>query len=154
MCDLFVGNPATDGNCPSAASHQSGRLVTSTLPAAPGEIVTAWAVGLGAPSGGIPAGAPGPIAMNDITLNLSYQITVPVVFGTLGGSTGPSYLWAGLPTPNVGLYQINFAVPEPPLTLAACTANAGNLNLYVGRLDPLEFLLTPTPNFGSMCVAF
>jgi len=28
------------------------------------------------------------------------------------------------------------------------------LNLYVGRLDPLEFLLTPTPNFGSMCVAF
>jgi uncharacterized protein (TIGR03437 family) len=108
MCDLFVSNPATDGNCPSAVSHQSGKLVTSTLPAAPGEIVTAWAVGLGAPSGGIPAGAPGPIAMNDITLNLSYQITVPVVFGTLGGSTGPSYLWAGLPTPNVGALPDQF----------------------------------------------
>ena len=158
MCDLFVSNQPDSVNCPFAVTHQPGALVTSASPALPGEIVTAWAVGLGTPSGGIPVGATGPIPMNDITIVISFAVTIPAGDGTSSGIFYPpssSYLWAGLPVPSQGLYQINFAIPPVPPGLSACTPATGNLYLGLGRLIlSTEFAgAFESFNSGSICVS-
>jgi uncharacterized protein (TIGR03437 family) len=135
-CDLFLNSPAASGNCTSAILHQNGSLVTFASPAAPGEILKPWAVGLGAPSGGIPSGAAGPIAMNNITISLGFLASTVTGSVTSTGETqvaNPTYLWAGLPNPSQGLYQINFAIPPSPAGLVPCTATAGNFYVGFGR---------------------
>jgi hypothetical protein len=153
-CDVFVSGGSAGGDCVSAVFHQNGTLVTSALPAAPSEIVTAWAVGLGAPTGGVPAGATAPIEMDDITLSFSYSCNCISPDLNLLQMTAP-YLWAGLPNPAEGVYQVNFAIPPAPVSLTGCTATTGNLLVYLGRSTATtsELNLFPTPSGSAVCMA-
>jgi uncharacterized protein (TIGR03437 family) len=144
-CDVFYATPTT--TCHLVITHQDGSIVTNSAAAKVGEVLTIWALGLGVPASGIPSPGSGPIAMNDITLNLSFAATTPIAI-PLPGSPN-NYQWAGLPSPTTGLYQINFAVPQPPATLQGCsqssewftTNNAGNLFVSIFR-----FPITVTGN--------
>lgn len=156
-CDIFYSDAYANASsvCQQAVTHQNGQLVTTSAPATPGEVVTLWALGLGAPLGGIPPNVTGPIAMNDITLQANFTSTLPVVILVPDPGLGSTpYEFAGLPSPAFGLYQINFAIPQPPVGTPSCVAftsgfvSGGNLSLSVGR-NPGS-----TPIFGSGSFVF
>ena len=95
----FAVNP--DGSL--NAQHGDGSAVTSASPAQPGEEVVSYLLGLGSLATPIAdgAGAPlNPLAVASVT---------PVV--TLNG-TPATVLFAGLTPGLVGLYQVNFQVPQ------------------------------------------
>lgn len=137
-CDTLYGTPTSP--CQLAVTHQDGSLVTNSAPAKGGEILSIWAVGLGVPASGIPAAGSGPIAMNDIVLDTQYFVTSTTT--TVVPNPQTPYLFAGLSSPAGGLYQINFAVPQPPLDLQSCTANSewftGSGNLSVNVFRPIS----------------
>jgi len=80
----------------------NNQLVTPTNPIHPNDMIVIYATGLGRTSPAVPAGMPGP---GD---NLASAIISPDV--TLGG-TPLSLYYAGLVPGEVGVYQINAAVP-------------------------------------------
>jgi uncharacterized protein (TIGR03437 family) len=77
-------------------------LVTRENPARPGEVVVAYATGLGAVEPPVAAGQPAPHSP------LSRTLTTPAV---LVGGRQAEVLFCGLAPGHVGLYQINFVVP-------------------------------------------
>lgn len=84
------------------AQHADASLVTKASPANPGEILVAYAVGLGATDNAVITGAASPL--NPLA---RAQIT-PVM--TLGGKP-VLILYSGLTPGLAGLYQVNFQVP-------------------------------------------
>jgi uncharacterized protein (TIGR03437 family) len=146
-CDTLYGTPTSP--CQLAVTHQDGSLVTNAAPATGGEVLSLWAVGLGVPASGIPPAGSGPIAMNDIILNTGFEV-VSAGTTTLAETQTP-YLFAGLSSVTGGLYQINFAVPQPPAGTQACTQNtewftgSGNMSLSIFRpasLNPSSSTVT------------
>jgi hypothetical protein len=96
------------------AQHLDGMLVKDTAPAAPGEFVVIYASGLGATDIPVPSGSASP---SDPPARVA---DMPVL--TLNGNT-IKVLFAGLTPGLVGLYQVNFQVPED--------AKTGNYNLVL-----------------------
>jgi len=88
----------------AVAQHHDGTLVQSSSPAAPGEFITIYLSGMGATNGPVASGAasPGnPLASVADTATLALNgAQVPVLF-------------EGLTPTLVGLYQIDFQVPQP-----------------------------------------
>jgi uncharacterized protein (TIGR03437 family) len=138
-CDTLYGTPTSP--CQLAVTHQNGSLVTNSAPAVGGEILSVWAVGLGVPASGIPGAGSGPIAMNDIALNTGFEVVS--AGATTPAETQTPYLFAGLSSVTGGLYQVNFAVPQPPAGAQACTQNTewftGSGNMYLSIFRPVPF---------------
>jgi uncharacterized protein (TIGR03437 family) len=90
------------------ATHLNGTLVSSTAPAAAGEIIVIYAAGLGKTT---PATVSGKLVTSAATIAAAAQMQV-----LLGGKPCPAgnVLYAGLAPGFAGLYQINLTVP--PLT--------------------------------------
>ena len=84
------------------AQHLNFSLVTEAAPAAPGEFLTMYLVGMGLTSQTVPSGTASPQAnvLDKATLTLN-GVAVP----------NTSILYAGLTPTVVGLYQIDFQVP-------------------------------------------
>jgi uncharacterized protein (TIGR03437 family) len=78
-------------------------LVTDDAPAKPGDHLTIYLTGLGATDQTVASGAPSPATV------LIHPLAAPAL--TLNGRTVPVD-FAGLTPGSVGLYQINFEVPE------------------------------------------
>ncbi len=96
------------------AQHADYSLVTPENPAKPGEPLTIYLVGMGATD---PAVASGVASPGD---PLAYAKVKPAV--TVDGQTAELIFW-GLTPGGVGLYQINFKVPE--------NASAGELDVVI-----------------------
>jgi len=90
------------------ATHLDGTLLTAASPAAPGEIIVIYVVGLGRVS---PDTTAGRVATSAATITAASQLQV-----LLAGTPCPpaNVLYAGLAPDFAGLYQINLIVP--PLT--------------------------------------
>ena len=110
------------------AQHPDFSLVTAVSPAAAGEAITLYLVGMGATNPAVASGAAspaGPLA----------SVTAPVTV-TIGGRQA-SILFAGLTPGAVGLYQINLIVPsglgagQLPLVITQGGATANNATLPV-----------------------
>ncbi len=97
------------------AQHLDGSDVSTTSPAKPGEYVVIYLLGMGATNPSVPSNAPAPSSEP-----LARVTTQPAV--TLDGVT-TNVLYAGLTPFFVGLYQIDFQVPQ--------NARSGDLNLVV-----------------------
>ena len=98
------------------AQHLDGSLVLESKPAKPGEAVIFYMSGLGLTDNPVDTGQPSPgdvLARPKIPLKL-----------TLNGTDAP-ILFAGLTPGLVGLYQVNFLVPE--------NAPDGNLELVIDQ---------------------
>jgi hypothetical protein len=123
-CDIVMskdsGSPSGNGlPCPPVVTHGDGSLVSSTRPAKVGETLTAWATGLGATNPAATTGKPSDKALptaQPIGIHYNYTVNAlptkprpPVV-----SLPQPTVLYAGLAAGYVGLYQLNFVVPEAP----------------------------------------
>lgn len=97
------------------AQHLDGSDVTASSPAKPGEYVVIYLLGMGATNPSVPSNAPAPSS------EPLARVTTPATV-TLDGVT-TNVLYAGLTPFFVGLYQIDFQVPQ--------NARSGDLNLVV-----------------------
>jgi len=103
------------------AQHSDFSLVTQSHPAAPGEVIVIYLVGMGQTN---PAVASGNAAPSSEPLA---RVTNPPTV-TLDGTPLGSVLYAGQTPGSVGLYQINFTVPS--------NTTAGDHNLAVSQSGP------------------
>lgn len=106
-------------------AHADGSMVSYSEPARAGEMVTLYAAGLGITAPGAVTGeaAKGPLAVREAP-SLTYEFRPnappypnPALDSAIGSIT-PAY--AGLSPGSVGLYQVNFTIPQPPPGTSAC----------------------------------
>lgn len=100
-------------HCIPLIYHADGTQVGSETPARQGEEVVAYAYGLGLPDGTAASGAATP----DAGLPIGRSISV-VFTGVASAATTARY--AGLVGKEVGLYQINFRIPQLSAGLLPC----------------------------------
>jgi uncharacterized protein (TIGR03437 family) len=122
-CDVALGaalQPNYTGlPCAPLVTHIDGTLVSASSPANVGETLTAWVFGLGQTNPSASTGQPAKIgAPTAETLNLDFNYSVNA-FATKPVQTSPDRilihpLYAGLAPGYVGLYQVNFTVPQGP----------------------------------------
>lgn len=126
--------------CPSVVAHADGSLVSAQNPARPGEVVVAYAVGLGQTDPPLQTGkivtAP---ARTLATFGLDFNYH-PNALASKPLANSPPPLYSGATPGFVGLYQINFEVPPPPAGTPPCVEPKGpdenvvysNLTVSVG----------------------
>jgi uncharacterized protein (TIGR03437 family) len=146
--------------CNPLITHADGTLVTQPTSfggpfnkaAQPGETLVMYAYGLGATQPAVPAGtvSPTPAAV----INRHFSLVLDYDCGTIV-TTIPTFI--GLTPGQVGLYQVNFVVPQP----VACTTllpdlspqSGGNLTLlsddWVSSDTVLLYLGANTPASGT-----
>jgi uncharacterized protein (TIGR03437 family) len=125
--------------CAPQVTHADGSLVTSASPAAGGEVLVAYAVGLGLTNPTVPTGRAATVATPTteiFVLDFNYRpnalATRPPQFAYFPGSLIiPMY--TGLVPGYVGLYQVNFVLPPTPAGTVACgTGVQTNLTVSLG----------------------
>jgi uncharacterized protein (TIGR03437 family) len=99
------------------AQHSDFTLVDSGHPAKPGEFLIMYLTAMGPTNPSVPTGAAAPVSEPLARVTLQPTVTVD------GQSASLAY--AGLTPGSVGLYQINFQVPQ--------NANSGDLNVVVAQ---------------------
>jgi uncharacterized protein (TIGR03437 family) len=125
-CDIIMtkpgGAPTTNNTglpCSPIVTHADGSLVTFTSPAKVGETLTAWATGLGATN---PAATTGEPSKKPLATSQTFGIHFNYTANALATKPRPPFIPAPTPAPAytglapgfVGLYQINFVVPQDP----------------------------------------
>lgn len=143
MVLLALGSAFTSPAQPLTAGAGYG----PPIPARPGEILVAYAVGLGRPASEIATGeavpAPTPLAETLWLIDFNFTQNSGPRWLT---SSASSPLYVGLVPGFVGLYQVNFRIPAiiPPGT-PKC-GNGVRSNLTVSILSPSSF------DGGAVCV--
>jgi hypothetical protein len=146
--------------------HQDGTLVNGSSPAKPGEILSLWAVGLGVttlkdlPKTGEPAEPGYEFRRGYIGIDYQWGSRLPPRKVTRlkdGSFPSEGLLWAGLLPGQVGIYQINFRVPETiPEDLPPCSGLDWNLTVSIGSpgyaLRPIGSGLVDTFDGAGICV--
>jgi uncharacterized protein (TIGR03437 family) len=144
-------------SCQPVITHGDGRLVSQRDPARAGEALIAYALGLGdtnpSASTGVPAAQP---AQPRTPVELSFDFTPnapPVDVRRLMGATVRP-LYVGLVPGLIGLYQINFTVPDIPRQVARCGGSTlSNLTVSMGQLPVPNALGSPGSFTGAgICV--
>ncbi|HXB69941.1 MAG TPA: IPT/TIG domain-containing protein [Candidatus Acidoferrales bacterium] len=111
-----------------AVHSQTGDVVDTFNPAAPGESLSLYAVGLGATSPVVPTGSPAPLTPASPT------VAAPSL--TVGGISA-SIQFAGAAPAQIGIYQVQFTLPlsvpagNQPIVLGIGGANSQILTLPV-----------------------
>jgi len=159
-CDTVLSNgsgSAPSGGLPCAplVTHADGSLVTSASPARGGEVLVVYAVGLGLTNPLVRTGqAAVTAAPTNETFSLDFDFrpnalaNQPVVLCSCPASAPncplpcpvlPQPLYAGLTPGFVGLYQINFIVPPPPVGTQPCSGTVqSNLTVSVGGQNSFD----------------
>lgn len=131
--------------------HLNGELVTYQNPARPGEVLSAYMLGLGESRRRLSVtGEPSPRG-EDLEVDLrhefrwtpSFTLVAPLMNGA-GDSL--NVLYAGLVPGSIGLYQINFVVPPFPEQTQQCSSQTHG-NMTIGFAAP------SSQDAISICVA-
>jgi uncharacterized protein (TIGR03437 family) len=141
---VFGGSVPTNDAGSWELTHVDGTLVSNANPAAAGEELIAYAVGLGATNPAVPTGQPAtqptPTAAT-FRLGFNFQANaLPAAPPFSQASPAATPLFTGLTPGYPGLYQINFVVPPVPAGLPPCASGQGpapslvstNLTVSVG----------------------
>ena len=143
-CDnIASAPPPADKLCTPIVTHADGSLIPRGMPAVRGETIVIYAVGLGKTKPSVQSGyatpAPAPIPDNSnpsVGFNWAYDASpsipiTPLASGSPPQGPGqPPFAWL---TPGfVGLYQLNIAIPPPPVGLLPCHENIySNLTINI-----------------------
>jgi uncharacterized protein (TIGR03437 family) len=121
------GNARTDDSgafpCQSLVTHADGNLVSVWgQPAKPGEELVIYAYGLGstAPAAETGAASPWGALATPVRIDLDFRPNAGI--SRPGSGTAATYqpTYVGLAAGSVGLYQVNFQVPQPPQGTPPC----------------------------------
>jgi uncharacterized protein (TIGR03437 family) len=136
--------------CPGLAFHSDGTPAVNSQgfvrPAQPGEQLVMYALGLGPTTPPAQTGQPS-LPGTAVPVQIGFDFSVGAPPKRPPYQTRPANLvFAGLAPGSVGLYQINFTVPQPPAGTPSCPSNVGTSNLTVS-IGILSF------DGASLCVA-
>ena len=127
--------------CGGLAFHSDGTPAVNSQgfvrPAEPGEQLVMYALGLGPTTPPAQTGQPSPSsAMVPVQIGFDFSPNAPPKY-PLYQTQHPNLVFAGLTPGSVGLYQINFTVPQPPPGTPSCPSNGGvsNLTVSIGILS-------------------
>jgi hypothetical protein len=118
-------------------THPDGTLISANSPAAAGEVLTIWAVGLGigigepTPATGQVTPTPAP-TVNDISVYLDFHPNASVTrpdYPRPASALTPPY-FAGLTPGQIGLYQVNVQLPASLPQLSPCGSGANYEPVY------------------------
>jgi uncharacterized protein (TIGR03437 family) len=127
--------------CYPVIPHANYTGVSPDSPATPGEVLTAYAFGLGVPDTTVTTVSGTPAS----GVPVSRPFTLSFTGVTAPGYSSPSYV--GLVGGNAGLYQINFQVPAVPTGLPKCDAqHPSNLTMTIqgtASVDQVSFWVQP-----------
>ncbi len=135
---------AVDPICPGIVIHGNGARVTETNPARPGEVLIAFAFGLGrtVPPAVTGSASPSGAVIQAPSLSFSFRTGEALAFPVAAAP-----LFSGLTPGFVGLYQINVRTPEQlPRDLVPCTPLVGNVQLALSGaagVDTFTFCIQP-----------
>lgn len=128
-CDVIVVGvnstaPMTGGlPCTPLVTHADGKVVSAFSPAKTGEELVAYATGLGdtnpSPTAGQPATKSSP-TLTTFGIDFNFRANALATKPGAVGAPGSSPLFTGITQGYIGLYQINFVVPQPPAGLQPC----------------------------------
>jgi len=140
-CDI-AGQTVGTGVCYPIVTHADGTLVMQNASgpggalthtaARPGEILVMYAWGLGPVSPAVQAGSPSPVPASTVAAPVNLRFEYGPNASPSMPIAGAQPIFAGLTPSEVGLYQINFAVPAPPAGTPNCGAPvSSNLTVSV-----------------------
>lgn len=139
---LRFGDTVVASAAPAGAPivlHADGTLVSASKPARGGEILVMYAVGLSAPlsadvrpvSGSPPSS---PMAVSTPNIGFDFRPNALPVRPPPGSGEESRVLFAGLIPSNVGIYQINFQIPDVPVGTPRCGgAISSNLTVTIAE---------------------
>jgi uncharacterized protein (TIGR03437 family) len=145
-CDTVVGGES----CAPLILHANGQQVSYQYPASGGETLVAYATGLGQTNPplttGVPAAQSSP-AVSPFNLDFNYRANALATQPAFLPANPP--LFAGSTQGFIGLYQVNFVVPPPPVGLTPCSTPViadgpigglitSNLTVSIGSLVSLD----------------
>jgi uncharacterized protein (TIGR03437 family) len=149
-CDSILG--PSHQPCYPLITHGDGTLVNASSPAAVGETITFYAVGVGESGGDPPSNQPIPLPGNccgGIFFIYDYPLppgSVPAGANVSAQSTtfvDPDYV--GVVPGYVGLYQFNARVPPVPGSAATCPSATGAQVALVGVVAKAAFYVCTQP---------
>jgi hypothetical protein len=127
--------------CFPVISHGDYTIVSASSPAKPGEVLMAYAFGLGLPDTPVTTVSATPAG----GVSVSRPFTISFTGVTAQDSSHPDFV--GLVGGNAGLYQINFRVPQVPTGLSPCDAqHPSNLTMTIqgtASVDQASFCVQP-----------
>ncbi|HWF08888.1 MAG TPA: hypothetical protein VG297_10505 [Bryobacteraceae bacterium] len=133
-CDTIISN-STPNSCQDLITHANGSAVSASQPATAGETLVMYAVGLGATSPVVPSGtatpSPAPTANGPFSMQFAYNGGTALLPSSSPVLQSP-ISFAGMTPTAVGLYQVNFIVPQPPANTSSCQQNQNQTNLTIG----------------------
>jgi uncharacterized protein (TIGR03437 family) len=130
-CDTLVSNaiaaPAsyTGLPCPSLVTHADGSALSERSSARAGEVVVAYAVGLGQTNPPLQTGKLVTAVARTLTiygLDFNYRANA---LATKPLPNAPQPVYSGATPGYVGLYQVNFTIPPIPPETPACVDPSG-----------------------------
>jgi uncharacterized protein (TIGR03437 family) len=132
-----IGPAAPDDIHVLVVTHADGSLVSKAAPAKAGEVLVAYAVGLGLTNPQVGTGqatsSPAPRTIASFAINYAFSPNAAPSRGLISTSS-PTPLFTGLSPGSVGLYQLNFILPSPPAGTPACDGVDSNLTVtFVGQ---------------------
>jgi hypothetical protein len=131
--DTVIGsNVCLQGGCSRQyfVTHADGNLVSAGNPAHTGETIIFYAVGLGRTTPAVPSGEPAPFPQPRVTTSLVGTLSYLTNTGDVVYLSPIAPRLAELVTGYVGMYQLNFTLPDKlPEQIASCR-NGSNTLLY------------------------
>jgi uncharacterized protein (TIGR03437 family) len=146
-CDVLATPSVPSGlglPCPPIIAHSDGTAVSMSSPAMAGEELVAYATGLGQTNPALTTGQPAPAsnpAVSTFYTDFNYRANA---LATRPLPTAAVPLFAGSTQGFIGLYQINFIVPPPPVGTPPCAASGVIPQIVNGVVSNL------TVSFGSL----
>ena len=137
-CDVVLRRRAGSCSGASIVTHADGTLVSAANPATLGQELVLYVVGLGSTSPsvatGTVVGTPAPTAVNEVLLNFGANtvLATPVPDETWSRAS-----FAGLVPGFVGLYQVNFRLPDEVPDLRQCLS-ANNLAIIIASRGSVD----------------
>ena len=120
------GNARTDDSgslpCQSLVTYADGALVSASQPAKFGEELVIYAYGLGTTTPAAETGAAAPWGALAVPVRIDLDFRPNAGTSRPGSGTAATYqpTYVGLAAGSVGLYQVNFLVPQPPSSTPPC----------------------------------